>query len=187
MAETLRRGTDVPDFDTYPAETPPSRQLEAGEQPVPLERTAAQVGRTAGKVVALSRKIREKMNGEQNRGTNESGPQLVDAAKERIDTAKERISDLTDAARAKAGSVADAAKEQTDYIVSRAREQAASLRHTARERAVELRQRARMEIYRARIRARQISRDYPFHVALGAGLLGLCLGIGLRLWRANRE
>ena len=179
MAETLRRSSDVPDFDTYPAETPPSRQLAAGEQ-VPLERTAAQVGRTAGKVVALSRKVREKVNGAQNRVTNDSRPQLVDAA-------KERIGDLTDTARAKAASVAEAAKEQTDYIVSAAREQAANLHQQARERAVELRQRARMEIYRARIRARQISKDYPFHVALGAGLLGLCLGIGLRLWRASRE
>jgi len=35
-------------------------------------------------------------------------------------------------------------------------------------------------------RVRILVRDYPLHVVLGAGLFGIVLGAGLRIWRGNR-
>ncbi|HEV3038542.1 MAG TPA: hypothetical protein VHA33_12270 [Candidatus Angelobacter sp.] len=38
----------------------------------------------------------------------------------------------------------------------------------------------------ARLRANQLTRDYPVHTIAIAGAMGLVLGIGIRVWRANR-
>lgn len=38
----------------------------------------------------------------------------------------------------------------------------------------------------ARVRANQLSRDYPVHTLAIAGGIGILLGIGIRVWRANR-
>ena len=55
-----------------------------------------------------------------------------------------------------------------------------------RERAIELRRQARNAIYRARLRAREIEKQNPVHVVIGAGILGVVIGASLRIWRANR-
>ncbi|HEY6348454.1 MAG TPA: hypothetical protein VI636_03490 [Candidatus Angelobacter sp.] len=34
--------------------------------------------------------------------------------------------------------------------------------------------------------ARQVLHDYPMHVVLTAGAAGLLLGVGMRIWRANK-
>ena|SRR5579864_5039742 len=34
--------------------------------------------------------------------------------------------------------------------------------------------------------ARQVLHDYPVHVVLAAGAAGLLLGVGIRIWRANK-
>ncbi len=180
MAETLPRSSDIPNFDTYPANPPDSGSLAPEQNKSALEQRASQVGAAMGKVVVMLRKSQDR---------------LKDMASEKGEEASTRLNDLTETAKGRAQDaaaqvqeLADAAKVKTQEWTRTASVRADELRHLAAEKASELRSRARVNYYRARLRANQISRDYPIHVVLAAGAVGLLLGAGMRIWRAsNRE
>ena len=80
---------------------------------------------------------------------------------------------------------ADGAVVAAGYSSNQAR--ADELRQTATEKAADLRSQVRTGYYRTRLRANAVARDYPLQVVLAAGATGFLLGVGLRIWRANRE
>jgi ElaB/YqjD/DUF883 family membrane-anchored ribosome-binding protein len=179
MAETLPRSSDTPNFDTYPANPPDSGSLAPEQNKTALEQRASQVGAAMGKVVVMLRKSQDR---------------LKDIAGEKGEEASTRLNDLTETAKGKAQDaatqvqeLADAAKAKTQEWGYTASLRAVELRQMAAEKAFELRSRARVNYYRARLRANQISREYPVQVVLTAGAVGLLLGVGMRIWRANRE
>jgi ElaB/YqjD/DUF883 family membrane-anchored ribosome-binding protein len=182
MAETLHRSSDVANFDTYPAEPPlPSASSEPllpsaeVKSETALEQRARQVGAALGKTVAGVRRAQDKVRNIAS-STTDTGPNLTETAKNKTRDAVARISDLADSARSKAQEWGEAAVSQADQ-----------LRQTTQRKAAELGSQVKTGYYRARIRANQMTRDYPLHVVLGAGILGFLLGVGLRIWRSNRE
>lgn len=185
MAERLHRSSDVPSYDTYPAEVPGPENSERPASdnlalpPSALEERARQVGTAMGKVVVMLRR---------------SQRQLKDIGAEKADEANARINVLADTARTKAqeaasriGEMADAARARSQELMEEAAARAQESKQAALNRASELRERAKINYYRARLRANQIARDYPVQVVLAAGAVGMLVGIGLRIWRANRE
>ena len=68
----------------------------------------------------------------------------------------------------------------------RIRHTAAEATDTAASQITGAKQQIRSGYVDAKARARIMVRDYPLHVVLGAGLFGVMLGAGLRIWRANR-
>lgn len=173
MAERLHRSAGVANFDTYPAEPLlPSAQRESETA---LEHRARQVGAALGKTVASVRKAQDKVRNIAS-STTDTGANLTETAKSKAREAVARISDLADSAKSKAQEWGEAAVSQADQ-----------LRQTTQRKAAELGSQVKTGYYRARIRANQVTRDYPLHVVLSAGILGFLLGAGLRIWRANRE
>jgi ElaB/YqjD/DUF883 family membrane-anchored ribosome-binding protein len=173
MAETLHRSSDVANFDTYPAE--PLLPSAERQSETALEQRARQVGAALGKTVAGVRKAQDRVRNIAG-GATETGVNLTETAKTRAREAVARISDLADAAKSKAQEWGEVAASQADQ-----------LRQTTQRKAAELGSQVKTGYYRARIRANEVTRDYPLHVVLGAGILGFLLGVGLRIWRANRE
>ena len=101
---------------------------------------------------------------------------MADAARAKAQDAVNRISDVADAAKARTQELGEAAASRVD-----------ELRQAAADKASELGSQVRTGYYRARIRANTVVRDYPLHVVLAVGAAGFLLGVGLRIWRANRE
>jgi ElaB/YqjD/DUF883 family membrane-anchored ribosome-binding protein len=81
-------------------------------------------------------------------------------------------------------------KERGKELVERAGEYASDLKEdmaAAGSRWVEMAQEnARQLRHRTQEFSRTAVRDYPIHVILAAGLVGLLVGISLRVWRENR-
>ena len=173
MAETLHRSSDVANFDTYPAE--PLLPGAQGESETALEQRARQVGAALGKTVASVRKAQDKVRNIAS-STTDTGANLTETAKSKAREAVARINDLADSAKSKAQEWGEAAVSQ-----------AGQLRETTQRKAAELGSQVKTGYHRARLRANQVTRDYPLHVVLSAGILGFLLGVGLRIWRANRE
>jgi ElaB/YqjD/DUF883 family membrane-anchored ribosome-binding protein len=179
MAETLPRSSDIPNFDTYPGDPPETGNLAPEPNKTALEQRASQVGAAMGKVVVMLRKSQDK---------------LKDIASETGEEAGARLNNLTETAKDKAHEAANQMQELAGNAKAKTQEwgrtaalRAGELRQLAAERAVELGSRARNNYFRARVKANQVTRDYPVHVVLAAGAVGLVLGVGLRIWRANRE
>jgi ElaB/YqjD/DUF883 family membrane-anchored ribosome-binding protein len=128
-----------------------------------------------GKAVATARKAQEKVRNIAS-GSTGTASSLTDTAKRKSQEAVSRISDLAENAWNKA-------QELGEATVSQAQE----LRQTTQQKAAELGSQIKFGYYRARLRANQATRDYPLQVVLAAGVVGLLLGLGLRIWRANRE
>ncbi|PYP90781.1 MAG: hypothetical protein DMG65_10305 [Candidatus Angelobacter sp. Gp1-AA117] len=191
MAEPLHRSSDVPDFDVYPANPPdPERLLPEQASRTALEERASQVGTAIGKVVVMVRRTQGRFS--------ESGSTATDRITGLTDTAKTKASDLADMAKTKTQELTDLAKNKTQELIDLAKnktqewsEMAASradeLRQTAAERAADLRSQVRTRYYRTRLRANAVQRDYPLQLILAGGAAGFLLGVGLRIWRTNRE
>jgi hypothetical protein len=169
MAEALHRSSDIPNFDTYPAnpepllppESPLDRRLASGGA---LEQCAVQIGSALGRTVLLLRTARNRI---QN---------IPQKAGETGEMAVTRLNDL-----------ADSAKIRAQQWGQRALARAEDLRTAAAGKASELGTLARNRYYRARLRANQVTREYPVHIVLIGALVGVAVGAGLRIWRANRE
>lgn len=174
MPESLRRSSDVPDFDTYPAEPPRQEKHIRRDGESALEQRARQVGTALGKAVATVRRTQEALK-DVVAETTEVAASEVDALKNKAHQTSARVSGLTDTVKAKA-------EDWTAAAVSRAEE----LRLAAEEKTSALGSRIKAEYYRTRIRANQLVRDHPLHVVLAAGALGFLLGAGMRIWRTNR-
>lgn len=157
MANPLHRSSDIASFDTYPS----GPQL--AEDPNRLLPEEAE-----------------------SSALEQAGAQLGSAAGMAVMAlrrAQERVRSL---ASEKKATVTDIATARVQEVREEAATRAEELGRTLRERAFEIRRQARNGIYRARLRAREIQHDYPFQVVIGAGILGVAIGAGLRIWRANR-
>jgi len=191
MAEPLHRSSDVPDFDVYPANPPdPERLLPEQATRTALEERASQVGTAIGKVVVMLRRTQGRLSETSSTATDRIAG-LADTAKAKAsdlaDMAKSRTQELTDLAKNKTQELTDLAKNKTQEWSGVAASRADELRQTAAEKANEIRSQVRTGYYRARLRAHAVQRDYPLQVILAAGAAGFLLGVGLRIWRANRE
>jgi ElaB/YqjD/DUF883 family membrane-anchored ribosome-binding protein len=104
----------------------------------------------------------------------------------RRDAAGQRLSVITEDATATLNQTADSLKARAEEAGHVAGNKAQEIWTEAERRAEQLRIRAINNMQRAQLRAQEIQRDNPEQVAMGAGALGLALGIGLRIWRAKR-
>ncbi len=165
MAERVYRSADVPNFDTYPM-TPPVKPVKEAGRLDPgleeadrssLENRAAALGAAAGKLVRMVRRKSADMG-------NLPQPDIASFVGEIVDYARDQVGRIRNGAAVRAQEIERLAKEKTAIML---RETQVSLVH-------------------ARKRAQRVANDYPVQVALGAGAVGLLIGIGLRIRRANR-
>ena len=171
MAENLHRNSDVPDFDTYPAQPPdPERALPRGD--TALEKGARQVGATLGKAVYVLRKGRQNIR------------ETADAVGSR---AAARVVDIKSKAQQSIGELADAAKNTAQRWTSTAAARADELRQATAAKVSAVGSQIKTGYYRTRLRANRVVREYPLHVVLAVGAVGFLMGVGLRIWRASRE
>jgi len=175
MPERLHKTSDVPNFDTYQAEPPLPEKRSRSDGNTALEQTARQVGATMGKAVATMHKAQERMK-DIAADTTEAATTQIEEVKNKAQQATARISEMTDAVKARA-------QEWSEAAVARAEE----LRSATLEKASQLGSSVKMGYYRTRMRANRVVREYPLQVVLVAGALGFLVGVGLRIWRANRE
>jgi ElaB/YqjD/DUF883 family membrane-anchored ribosome-binding protein len=178
MAESLHSSSDTPNFDTYPSSPPEGQIGQAGaipsiERTALVERTAleqrgAELGTAAGKVVVMMRQTKESL-------ANLTQTAIYD-----------RISELAETAVARAEELQHATATQARELSHAAQVKAGELGRAAREKSAELARQAKAGYEGAQRRARQTVHDYPVQVAVTAGVIGLLIGISLRLRRANR-
>jgi len=158
VPKKILRSSNFPEFDD-----PSSRPLELSVVSSPegnrttLKESAAKLGAAAGKVVFITRRASSTMRHPRH-------------------ALRDRLSALRESARTRAG-------ELRDESAQRAREWTRG----AKGKTAELRRQAQENFSRAKDRANYIRREYPLHVAAVAGGIGFLIGIGLRIWRANRE
>jgi hypothetical protein len=164
MAEPLHRSSDVANFDTYPSDPQlagdPNRLLPEETESTPLEEYGAHLGSAAGQAVVVLRRAQQKVKDM----TRQRGAKVTDIASARMQDVATRLEDVRDEASARAE----------------------ELGRSAREHLYEWRRQARNGVYRARLRAREVQNDYPVHVIIAAGVAGLAIGVGLRIWRSLR-
>jgi len=159
MSEARYSSSDIPNFDTYPSES--SRKVEFSSEPrSELEIRAARVGAALGRLVLVLRRKQE--------------------------IAQQKLSVMAEDATAALNQTADTAKARASEASEVAGNKAQEILNSVGRQADQFRERATLNLKRARVRAQEIQRDQPESVALGAGAVGLALGIGLRIWRANR-
>ena len=173
MSDARYSSSDIPNFDTYPSSSPSASSLVSAsiesvsfdsERRSGLEIRAARLGAALGQFVLLLRN------------------------KQKI--AGQKLSVMTEDATAALNQTADSMKvragEARQAASNKAQEVAQEIWTEAERRTKQLRSRATVNLERAKVRAKEIHRDNPERVAIGAVALGLALGIGLRIWRANR-
>jgi hypothetical protein len=114
------------------------------------------------------------------------GAQLGSAAGQAVVALRRAQRKVLDMAGEKKATVTDIASARMQQIKHEAATRGEQWSNTLRERANELRRQATNAIYRARLRAREIKKQDPVHVVVGAGILGVVIGAGLRIWRASR-
>ena len=78
------------------------------------------------------------------------------------------------------------AKKAAEVLRREAAARTEEWRRAARKRSAELGRQAKESYRRTRARAEQVGRDYPLQLVLAAGIAGLVLGAGLRVWRSKR-
>lgn len=157
MAKPLHHSSDVASFDTYPSGP------ELGGDP--------------------NRLLPEET---ESSPMEHYGAQLGSAAGQAVVAlrrAQQKVLDITAEKKATVTNIASARiQEIRDEAANRGEEWSIALR----ERASEWRRQARNAIYRARLRAREVKKQDPVHVVVGAGILGVVIGAGLRIWRSSR-
>lgn len=156
MAKPLHRSSDIPSFDTYPS----GPQLQDPNRLLPEEGESSPLEGYGAQLGSAAGTAVLALRRAQQRVRN---------------MASEKKAVVTDIATARVQEVRDQATAVTE-----------EWSQTIRERALEWRRQARNGVYRARLRAREMENHYPVHVVIGAGILGLVIGAGLRIWRANR-
>lgn len=178
MAERLHRSAEAPDFETN-AGMPLQAEVEGHDGNTALEEKARQFGSALGRAVVTLREARE---------------MVKDIAGETREVAALRANNLKNNARetgaritGMAGDVAGTVRDKTRQWGEAASAAAEEWRQAAAERVQDIRSQARTGYYRARLRANQVVREYPLHVVLTAGVVGFLLGVGIRIWRSNRE
>jgi ElaB/YqjD/DUF883 family membrane-anchored ribosome-binding protein len=178
MSEAKYSSSDIPRFDTYPSNSPqtgspqestareyfrqsdPPRGLLEPARQSDLEMRAVRLGAALGHIVLLLRK--------------------------QTDAAGQKLSLITEDATATLNQTADSLKVRAEEAGHVAGNKAQEIWTEVERRAEYLRIRAIHNLKRAQVRAQRIQRDNPEQVAMGAGAVGLAIGIGLRIWRAKR-
>jgi hypothetical protein len=162
MAKALYRSSDVASFDTYPSgpqfSEDPNRLLAAETESSSLEQYGAQLGSAAGMAVVALRRAQDAV---------------------RVMTIQTHVTDI-------ASTRLEEAAARLQQVREQAMSHAEQWGRNARVQAMEWRRQAKKELYRARLRAREIQNVYPVHVVIAAGVAGLALGTGLRIWRSLR-
>ena len=160
MTAPLYNSSDVPSFDTYPSNQPERLPASGASGGSGLIHRAEQIGTALGSAVSNLRQARLRLQ--------ELRDQTAEAAVTRINelagTTKAKIQKFGQTAATRASELSDAVAQK-----------AAHLGDTTK-----------VQYFRARRRANQAVRDYPIHTVVAAGAVGILLGIGIRLWRANR-
>jgi ElaB/YqjD/DUF883 family membrane-anchored ribosome-binding protein len=181
--------SDVPRYDTYPAPTPseaastpqdwpyePRTDLDRTQVGNPrLNQTAENIGETLGRVVAITRSVRgrvDRIKRDATAGGTGLTAELKQRASELGEEARARMEDLRSQVEERIAGAREAASVRIDGL----RDQARRGLENGRERA-----RARVE------QARQYAHDNPLPVIAGAALAGIALGVGLRLWRSRHD
>lgn len=101
--------------------------------------------------------------------------QLEEFAAQNAHTAVARVNDLAETVKTKARDVSQTTTARASELGDAVAEKMGRLGETAR-----------LKYFRARLRANRISRDYPIHTLVAAGMAGVLIGVGIRVWRANR-
>lgn len=134
-----------------------------------LSGAAEKVGRTLGTAVSGARSARDRFTVIRG-GGGEGG-------------IKDKMSDVVDQAREKGEELVDKARQTGEELVGKAREKGSELAEQARSKTAELKEQARVRLEQARSRAEHMVRHDPVRVIGAAALLGVVLGIFLRVWR----
>jgi ElaB/YqjD/DUF883 family membrane-anchored ribosome-binding protein len=154
----IMRSSNIPEFGD-----PSLRPLEssvvssAEKNRSTLTEGAAKLGAAAGKVVFITRRASSTVRHPRH-------------------ALRDRLNALRDSGRARA-------EQLRETSAQRAREWTRG----AKGKTAELRRQAQENFARAKERANFVRREYPLHVAAVAGGIGFLIGVGLRIWRANRE
>lgn len=157
MAKPLHHSSDLASFDTYP-----SGPELAGDPNRLLPEEA------------------------ESTPLEQYGAQLGSAAGQAVLALRRAQRKVMDIAGEKKATVTDIANARMRQIKDEAATHGEQWTTILRQRARELQRLARNAAYRARLRAREIERQNPVHVVVGAGIVGLVIGAGLRIWRARR-
>lgn len=181
MPERLHRSSDIPDFDTYPANPPRRTDSSTG-----LEERARQVGSAIGKAVVTVRKTRERVKDIANQ-TSEAAASRISEVKNKAQETASRVGNIPDTVKIKAQQWSEVAATRANELRQATVQKVDELRQTTAEKVSELGSQIKSGYYRTRVRANQVVREYPLQVVLIAGALGFFLGVGLRIWRANHE
>lgn len=157
MAKPLHHSSDIASFDTYPSGP------ELADDP--------------------NRLLPEKTESSQ---LEHYGAQLGSAAGQAVVALRRAQQKVLDIAAEKKATVTSIASARMQEIRDEASTRGEEWSITLRERASEWRRQARNAIYRARLRAREVEKQDPVHIVIGAGIAGVVIGAGLRIWRASR-
>jgi hypothetical protein len=157
MPKPLHRSSDIASFDTYPSGP------ELADDPNRLLPEEAE-----------------------SSALEQAGAQLGSAAGVAVMALRRAQERVKNFASEKKATVTDIATARMQEVREEAATRAEEVGRTLRERVYEMRRQARNGIYRTRLRAREVQNEYPVHVVIGAGIVGLVIGAGLRIWRANR-
>lgn len=157
MAEPLHSSSDVPNFDTYPSGPGLAHEQD---RLLPEETESSPL--------------------------EEYGAQLGSAAGQAVLALRRAQQRVRDLASTKSAKVTDIASARLEQVRDEAAVRGEKWGRMVRERATEWRRKARNGVYRARLRAREVANDRPAQVVMGAGVLGVVIGAGLRIWRGSR-
>jgi hypothetical protein len=157
MAKPLHHSSDLASFDTYPSGP------ELADDPNRLLPEQAE-----------------------SSPLEEYGAQLGSAAGQAVLALRRAQKKVRDIASEKKATVTYIASARMREIRDEAATRKEQWSITLREHASEWRRQARNALYRARLRAREVKKQDPVHVVIGAGIVGMVIGAGLRIWRASR-
>ena len=157
MSKPLHRSSDIASFDTYPSGP------ELTDDPNRLLPEEAE-----------------------SSPLEQYGAQLGSAAGQAVLALRRAQKKVLDIADEKRATVTDIASARLQQVQDQAAARGQQWSNTLRERATEWRRQAKNAMYRARLRAREVKKQDPVYVVLGAGVLGVVFGAGLRIWRASR-
>jgi ElaB/YqjD/DUF883 family membrane-anchored ribosome-binding protein len=195
-----RTSSDVPDFDTYPAQSPeevgapeaaavPERELpEWGDHR--LNQQAERVGRAVGHTVVAARMARERVRVAKARvvtmqgRARESAASTVDALRHEAQT---RVDELRHTAEIRLRSARAVAADKIEDLRESPASRIAGVRAAAAGRLEDLRERAAEAGERARRRAVRVADEEPLKVILVAGVAAFAAGVALRLWRSSHD
>ena len=115
---------------------------------------------------------------------------VVGSAVSSLRKARARLQELSDqtaeAAVTRINELAGTTKAKAQELGQTAAMRASELSDALVQKAAHLGKETKVQYFRARRRANQMVRDYPVHTLVAAGVVGVLLGVGIRVWRANR-